>query len=319
MFSKLSVRNIPDQIFRALEGLASRHDRSTEAEARQAIRAWVGPALVQEDRNTRRKQVAERLNQMLKQINAGRRGPAITASHIAEAIHEERAEDVEDWFLGEKEPTFSQLAAVAKFLGVAPAWLKHGDDRLFPVKDVRLSEDPFEAVDWLLSWSPSPSGADGSLKTLHLVRADSKDGELYIVKESSDRHFMTFTTPIHVSEVIGDGGERSLAALFVTLELLYKRHTSVTGTVFGHVLSSDDVAQLVSGKTNPATLLTENSRSMWWEDIWDGSMREKREYWPGWTSLYRRIEGVIAERKHLNGQRLQIRRGARTPTEHVAA
>jgi plasmid stability protein len=46
MFSKIAIRNIPSQIFRALETLADLHDRSTEAEARQALRAWVEPLLV---------------------------------------------------------------------------------------------------------------------------------------------------------------------------------------------------------------------------------------------------------------------------------
>ena len=160
MFSKIAIRNIPNQIFRALETLADLHDRSTEAEARQALRAWVDPLLVQDSRNTRRKEVAERLNRMLTQVNAGRRGTKLTPSHIAEAIKEERAEDVEDWFLGEKEPSFSQLSAIASFLGVDSDWLKHGDKALYPPEYERLSENPFEAVDWLLSWGLANSQSD---------------------------------------------------------------------------------------------------------------------------------------------------------------
>lgn len=314
MFNKIAIRNIPNSIFKALESLADLHDRSTEAEARQALRAWVEPLLVQDSRNTRRKQVAERLNRMLTQTNSGRRGPKLTTSHIAEAIQEERAEDVEDWFLGEKEPSFSQLSAIASYLGVDPDWLKHGDRALYPPAYQRLSENPFEAVDWLLSWNPADSQSNGKLKTLHLIRADSPAGELYIVKESEKGHFLTSHTPIHVSEEIGAGGEASLAALFVTLELLYKRYTKLGSDimVLGYVLRPDDVTQLMSGNTHPGSLLKESSRSMWWEDIWDREMAPGHSYWPGWKSLYERIERVISARKHLNELRTQIREGATT-------
>ncbi len=314
MFSKIAIRNIPSQILRALETLADLHDRSTEAEARQALRAWVEPLLVQDSRNTRRKEVAERLNRMLTQANSGQRGTKLTPSHIAEAIKEERAEDVEDWFLAEKEPSFSQLSAIASFLGVDSDWLKHGDKTLYPPAYERLSENPFEAVDWLLSWNLANNQNDGKLKTLHLIRADNPTGGLYMVKESDKGHFRTFYTPIHVSEEIGAGGEASLAALFVTLELLYKRYTAMGSgiMVLGYQLRPDDIAQLTNGNTHPGSLLKEGSRSMWWEDIWDHEMAPKHDYWPGWKSLYERVERVISARTHLNELRAQIRQGATT-------
>lgn len=316
MFSKIAIRNIPSQIFRALETLADLHDRSTEAEARQALRAWVDPLLVQDGRNTRRKEVAERLNRMLTQVNVGRRGPKLTPSHIAEAIQEERAEDVEDWFLGEKEPSFSQLSAIASLLGVDSEWLKHGDKSLYPPEYVRLSENPFEAVDWLMSWEFVDEQPDGKVKTLHLIRANDASGGLYIVKESDKGHFRTYYTPVHVSEEIGAGGEASLAALFVTLELLYKRYTAMGSgiMVLGYQLRPDDIAQLTNGNTHPGSLLKEGLRSMWWEDIWDREMAPKHNYWSGWKQLHERIEQVILARTNLNELRTRIRQGATTTT-----
>jgi plasmid stability protein len=315
MFSKIAIRNIPSQIFRALETLADLHDRSTEAEARQALRAWVEPLLVRDSRNTRRKDIAERLNRMLAQVNSGQRGTKLTPSHVAEAIQEERAEDVEDWFLGEKEPSFSQLSAIADFLGVDSDWLKHGDRALFPSEFHRLSENPFEAVDWLLSWDHADNQLnEGKLKTLRLIRAANPNGQLYIVKESDKGHFRTYSTTIHVSEEIGAGGETSLAALFVTLELLYKRYIAIGCDIliFGYQLPPDDIAQLMSGNTHPGSLLNERSRSNWWEDVWDCEMAPKSNYWPGWKSLHERIERVVSARTHLNGLRGQIRQGRLT-------
>jgi hypothetical protein len=116
-----------------------------------------------------------------------------------------------------------------------------------------------------------------------------------------------------VSEDIGAGGEASLAALFVTLELLYKRYTSSSAlTVLGYLLPMDDIAQLADGNTHPGTLLNDGSRSMWWEDIWDHKMAPQNTYWPGWRSLYERIERVIAARKYLNELRTRIRAGETT-------
>lgn len=316
MFGKIAVRNIPSTILRALETMADLHDRSTEAEARQALRAWVEPLLTKDNRNIRRKEVAERLNRMLTQVNSSRRGAKLFPSHIAEAIKEERAEEVEDWFLGEKEPSFSQLSAIASYLGVDSDWLKHGDKTLFPPNYERLPENPFDAVDWLLSWPLTNNQSDERVKTLHLIRAANSTGELYIVKESDKGHFLTFCTPTHVSEEIGAGGEASLAALFVTLELLYKRYTMLGSNimVLGYLLRPDDISQLTNGNTHPGSLLREDSRSMWWEDIWDREMTSQHNYWPGWKSMYERIERVITTRTHLNKLRTQIRQGAITAT-----
>jgi plasmid stability protein len=322
MFKKISIRNIPSQIFQALETLAYRHDRSTEAEARQALRAWVEPLSVQDSRNSRSKAVAARLNLMLSQVNAGQQGRDLAPSHIAEAIKEERAGEVEDWFLGEKEPSFAQLEAIASFLGVNSEWLKHGDKTLYPPEYHRLSENPFEAVDWLLTWNDTTdASSDGTVKTLHLIRADNDTGGLYIVKESDQGHFRTFYTPIHVSEAIGAGGEASLAALFVTLEILYKRYTKMGSDimVLGYQLRPNDITQLTGGNTHPGVLLKEASRSMWWEDLWDRKMAPHHNYFPGWQSLYERIDRVISGKASLNKIRTQIRQGetATMPQEEV--
>lgn len=319
MVSKIAIRNIPDEVFRALETLADSRDRSTEAEARVALRAWVEPVLVQERRNNRRKKIAERLNQALIQFNAEKRGGTLTPSHVAEAINEKRAEHVEDWFLGVQEPDFSQLTAMANLFGVKPEWLKHGDLAMYSVEHKRLPENPFEAVDWLLTWDPEEP-SDGSLKTLNLIRSEDREGALFLVKESDKGHFRTFGTPIHVSEEIGQGGEAALAALFLTLELLYKRYTTASGhtnklTITGYQLQPDDVNQLMTGDSNPRSLLARGVQSTWWEDLWDSAMAPKQSYWPGWKALYTRIENVITNRPRLNETRSRIRQGATTMAE----
>jgi antitoxin FitA len=309
LFAKLAIRNIPEKVFKALERLAELHGRSTEGEARQAITEWVEPLLATDERSVRRKQLAERLNRLVEQFNIGG-GRRLSPSQIAERIGEPIAENVENWFHGVEEPTFSQLSAVATLLGADPDWLKHGEKCIYHVEYHRLSENPFAAVDWLLQWTPPEGGTEGQVLTgLHIVRSDDPTGNLLLVKESRNHHYVTYRTPVHVSEEIGAGGEGSLAALFVTLQLLYKRYATSRLAVKSYLLRSDDLRQLTSGNTNPGALLTEGSQSCWWEDIWDGKMSSQHDYWPGWSNLCERIERVISARRSLSDWRTAIASG----------
>ncbi len=77
--------------------------------------------------STRRTEVSQRLRQLLEQVNHVRRGRPFQPSHIAQAIGAEYAEIVENWFAGKLEPSFSQLASIATYLGCNIAWLQHGD------------------------------------------------------------------------------------------------------------------------------------------------------------------------------------------------
>jgi plasmid stability protein len=310
MFSKISIRNIPQHIFSALEALATHHDRSTEAEARQAIQSWVEPSMVKDERSVRRKEVAERLSRLLQQVNAEKHIQRVRPSHVAQSIGEDRAEEVEDWFLGLKEPTFTQLEAIADLFGIEKKWLQHGDGRIYPVKTERLPQDPESAVQWLTTWE-SVEPTEDKVKRLHLIREMDENGMLHIVKESERGHFRIYSTPTHVSDRIGSGGEAMLTHLFVTLELLYKRYTKGGAgfSVVGHQLKPDDVTLLNNGNTNPGALLRDNNVSMWWEDIWDKAMVEKQAYWPGWRALCESIERAIAANKHLNDIRNKIRSG----------
>lgn len=306
MFGKLSVRNIPQQIFTALEVLADEHDRSTEAEARQAIRAWTAPSILALERNARRAEVAERLGRLLDQVNAAASGQRLRPSHIAQSIGQEKAADVEDWFLGKQEPTFVQLEAIAAHLGCVIEWLQHGDGCMFPMTQHRLSDNAFEAANWLTTWEEGEP-----VKTVHLIREQSKNGELLIVQESDKGQCRTYTTQYHVSDVIGAGGESALAHLLVTLELLYRHHFKLT-QIDSYLLKSDDADMLRRGNTHPLALLKDKPRSTWWEDIWDAKMSTKHEYWPGWKTLCESIGRAVESRKTLVATREKIRRGEYT-------
>ena len=132
MFGKLLIRNIPTAIIEGLEALAGRNDRSTEAEARNAIRAHVEPFVLANERSARLVALSTRLKGLLEQVNNVIRRAPFQPSHIAEAIGETQAGHVEEWFTGEREPQFTQLETIADYLGCNRDWLKHGDGAAFP-------------------------------------------------------------------------------------------------------------------------------------------------------------------------------------------
>jgi plasmid stability protein len=309
MFGKISIRNIPHQIWVALEALAVEHDRSTEAEARHALRSWVEPSLLAHERSSRRTEVATRLRNLLEQINSTPLGARMRPSHLAQAIGEDYAEAVEDWFTGQAEPSFSQLKATAKHMGAVVEWLQHGDGHMFPVSSHRLSDDATEAATWLLTWDEEEPGTN--VKTVHFVREASNTGSLLVVKESINGHYKTFSTQYHVSDQIGAGGESALAHLWVTLELLYKHYTrgGVGFMVKSCLLKPSEFESLWKGNTNPQAILHGCINAPWWEDIWDKHMFPKNDYWHGWKQLCESIGSSIESRPHLVEERDKIRKG----------
>jgi hypothetical protein len=101
-----------------------------------------------------------------------------------------------------------------------------------------------------------------------LVRENSEAGSLAFVKIDEQNRCQIFNTSYHVSEAIGAGGEGDLIGIFLTLELLYKLHTSSSIDVYGYQLDKAQFEQLSAGNTHPRSLCI--SASTWWEDIWDG-------------------------------------------------
>ncbi|MEP7073007.1 MAG: hypothetical protein ABI727_02405 [Nitrosospira sp.] len=116
---------------------------------------------------------------------------------------------------------------------------------------------------------------------------------------------MTYSTPYPVSEVIGAGGEASLAHLSVIWRLLYKHYT--TGgtrlTVKSYLLSEAGFRSLQEGKIHPLTIFRESGQDLpWWEDFWDVSQYPQHDYWPGWKSVCGRIHRVVDLKDSLKEQ-----------------
>lgn len=314
---KLLIRGIDSDVLKQLEFMAKESERSLEAEARFALRAWARPAFSALEKSIRRKDISARLNEALDTINEITRGNTLRPSHIAKKIGSSHAESVENWFLGQEEPSFAELEKVAQVLGINSDWLAHGDGSPFPVAHVRLSEDPAAAARWLLDFSPSaepaialPLNPSNTHEKLYFVRSDDATGNLAIIKCVGHHHCTTFLTPTHVSNSIGAGGAAQLRALFLTLELLYKIFTRGDITIKSVVMPKDEFSALVSGKVHPRSIGQQDSYERpWWEDIWDEQAARKHNYWDEWQSITARIQHEIGLSNHTKQLQAQIRSG----------
>jgi antitoxin FitA len=310
---KIAIRNVPADVLRALTDLAGQRDRSVEGEARHALRAWVEPQLRSDARSSRAAVIGQRLRHLLDELSAQGPGLPVAPSRIAEALGWTHAEALESWVSGESEPSFSELRAVAEVVGCSADWLAHGEGQPFPSQYARIPEDSDAGAKWLLQ--PVAEGGPRPSDVL-LIRSDTKEGELAIVKRFSAWKAQVYRTPYHVSEVIGAGGETSLAWLTLVLERLSKRWTrDSTLTVESYLLGEDVFRALLEGKRHPFNVLR-SSRAVatcWWEDIWDETQYSKQqEYWPGWRSLTERIARVVDGRAIMKEQRDKMR-GLKAP------
>ncbi|MBH0310139.1 helix-turn-helix domain-containing protein [Alcaligenes faecalis] len=314
---KLLIRGIDSEVLKQLELMAKESERSLEAEARFALRSWARPAFSAIEQSLRRKDISARLNEALDNINEIRHSNKLRPSHIAKKIGSAYAESVENWFLGQEEPSFAELEKVAMVLGVNSSWLAHGDDTPFPTGYVRLSEDPTIAARWLLDFSSAaepaiaqPLDPSDKHEKLVFVRSDDQTGSLAIIKIIGKHHCTTFQTPTHVSNSIGAGGAAQLRALFLTLELLYKVFTRGGITIKSMIMPKDEFLDVITGKIHPLSLNPQDRNERpWWEDIWDEKDSGKYSYWEEWESITNRIHREIELSSHSNELRAQIRSG----------
>ncbi len=251
--------------------------------------------------SARRMVIAERLNTLVNDINEIVMGK-IKPARIAMEIGESYAEPVENWFEGKTEPSFKQLEAVALYLGAVPEWLQLGEDSKYPVHYSRVPESSVEGVAWLLD-------LDQPVKPTHIyfIRQLSAAGELLIIKKYNDWRCTVHLTPYHVSEMIGSGGESSLAHLMVIWHLLYKVYVSTSPLIVqSFLLSPEEFNEISRGQTHPLKPLQHRINQPWWEDIWERDISKTPDYWSGWEALCLRMQRAIAHRSFLSNTHEQI-------------
>ena len=292
---RILVRNLSTEVLSALSKLASKAERSLEAEARQALKQWVEDHLNAASKMERTTQVSRRLHFLMDEIRALRSSEPISPSRVAAALDFEHASQVESWFAGEEEPSFKQLETLAQLLGANRNWLQYGEKSPFIVETIQLPRSPAAAVHLLKIGDNAEE-----VKEIILVRSDSQRGELTIVCRLNSWKAITYRTHLHISEEIGGSGEAALAWFFLTLKRLHLAHIKDGFLVSSYLLDEQGCSALGSGSRHALNVLKESKNARhncWWEDIWDEDQYPKHEYWPGWKQLARRINDVVASYK----------------------
>jgi plasmid stability protein len=293
---KLNVRNLSSEVFDALTALSVTHDRSLEAEARQAIRAWVEPQLSRDARSGRALAVGQRLSHLLAEINRFTSGAPVPVSQIAEAMGLSHASAAQSWFAGEEEPSFTDLDRLVRVFGCDRDWLVHDRGAPFPSRYARIPENPAKAVAWLLK----PPADGGAPPRLSLVRSAAQAGSFALVKHYGEWYAQTLRTPYHISDDAGGSGEATLAWLTLGLQALHRACLDQSdGSIKSFIVGQAEFDALLAGRQHPENVLSsrEAEECPWWKDIWDESQFDRTDYWPGWANLVRRIKLVADEKQ----------------------
>lgn len=263
---KILVRNIPINHWEALETLAAKHDRSLEAEARQAFSAWVQPVLISKEKCTRTQDLSKRLQHLLEQANAERQGPPLRPSNIAQIIGEQSAGPTEKWFLGEEEPSFAQLIAIGRELGASNSWLLHGIGSAYPVVYESPPKYSDEVAKWLCLWEENTLEDPKTATEIHFVEEENKPGRLVIVRLSEKRHPRICILPFNESEAAKN---QSIPFTYFAdaLTLLPKYSTDGSKVIItGRLLKTAEFLALTNGNTHPDNLLKNSTKLLWWKE-----------------------------------------------------
>lgn len=238
--------------------------------------------LVRHQSSPRIQNIGKRLNHLLTCTNKIRYiRTNLTPSEVALRIGKTHAHDVESWFAGELEPSFTELRSLADFFACSHDWLLFGKGSPYPSE--YLSN--FDTVAEMTEFCSQPNDTEKQVSHIYFVRNATEAGELLIVKHYEDWRCTVYRTNIHVSNMVGNTGMRTRAILTMTLNALCESrwHTKTQS----YIVHDDVYDQLAEGMLNPLSILHDMSHVPWMDDIWDKTMYEERklDYWDGWTTM----------------------------------
>jgi hypothetical protein len=207
-------------------------------------------------------------------------GPStFSASILAEGIGEETPSRLDRVLSGLEEPTFKMLDAIAAYCCANAQWLKHG------------TGSPFNTVSPMANY-----GAEfcselmaQPLSALHIVGAKTPEGQISIVKQTTEKDFFIYRTTIHLSDVIGATGHSHQIQFLETCITLSQKCVHVVG----YLVDFEFFLEISHGEKHPLLLLKGSPRSFWADEWWDfdylDRAGEMKEPWEGFNTLVKRL------------------------------
>lgn len=255
-------------------------------------------------KSDRMKALGERLSFALAQYNEARHivhlAPLITPAQLAKAMGYEYADNVERYFQGSLEASFSELTQFASYLGCSDEWLSFGDPfKPYPSLSYSLTTgDVNDLANFCAEPLKTPT-ATMTIKNLYVVR-NKDDGRILLVKHYANDVCQVFKTNLNLSAHVGASGTASRNALVMLLAALL--HSQFLIGLKAYLVADDLFSELANkGEHHPLLLLGNHATSNWDQYIWDFSANgASNEYWQGWHEVRRDIEHYIVSDSTLN-------------------
>ncbi|HEM7567108.1 TPA: hypothetical protein U2J78_004969 [Serratia marcescens] len=302
---RLTIRNIPEDIYAEFEKQAAENERSTESHARYAIIRMSQSKTELSGADMYQKEFSDRINTLLSLINripsASNTPPAL----LAELLGEKNPLSVMNWFSGHETPDFKQMDQLVLYTGCNPKWLKFGVGRPFTFRTMkRINREGSGYENALTLLKPDNSG--NPVEKIHIMRMDNDVGNIYILRKFKNSiNTDLFHTNLHLSEAIGNSGFHDLCDFIDTLQHLYLFYIKNDVFVKSYDLTENSFKYYFEERNcHPLEMIKHCTReSVWWEDIWRQKILEERNaedngyFWKGDKKL---IDQILSELKNKN-------------------
>lgn len=201
-------------------------------------------------------EVAERLNVSIEHLNT--REGIITFSLICDFLNWKSVSEIEDYFLGKKEPSLIFLEGYSNFFGIELDWLRHGKGNIF----MKLNQPNLSilgCLKYIVELNP---------EQIYFVRSKCNDGYSGIILKMSNYKYLILPKNYKISSNVGEGGSREIEEFFDLIKSLSLRFGGYK--LNGLIISEDMFSDLFSGKLYFGKLIkTKSQINYWWDDFLD--------------------------------------------------
>jgi hypothetical protein len=216
----------------------------------------VDKSINSDKKNEYKYEISERLKFSIQLINKLKEN--ITFSFLNEKLLFSSVSEIEDFFLGKKEPTEDFLNKYSKYFGFEVNWLKHGIGNTFKINELYES-DPLEYSKAIKALSPIE---------IYFVRAESEYGNSGIILKLSDFEYLVLKRTYQICSSVGATGKIKLANLYELIKNLSNIKDGIN--LSGVLLTNEQFSKVFNGNLYFGNII-ENIKSMdyWWEDFMD--------------------------------------------------